>query len=203
MLKQFFMAMIVMLMMAALPGVGAADDAADTISEQESTQEIEQQETYTKNEVTSEIEEFFSGTSEGLADIVEKIFKEQGRPTGFIKGNEGGGALVVGLRYGEGTMKLKSGGTRKVYWQGPSVGFDFGGNASKVFTLIYNMHDPEQIFQRFPGVDGSVYVVGGFSMNYQRSGDVTLAPIRTGVGLRLGANVGYLHYTREKKINPF
>jgi hypothetical protein len=162
-----------------------------------------EEQTYSREEIRSEVEGFFEGATEGLAEIVEKVFKEHGRPNGYIKGGEGGGAIVVGLRYGEGTLQLKSGATRKLFWQGPSVGLDWGGNASKVFTLVYGLEDPDEIYQRFPGVDGSAYLVGGFSLNYQRSGQVVLAPIRTGVGLRLGANVGYLHYTRKKHINPF
>jgi hypothetical protein len=162
-----------------------------------------EEQTYTKEEIRSEVEGFFESTTEGLAEIVEKIFREHGRPTGFIKGGEGGGAIVVGLRYGEGTLQLKSGESRKLYWQGPSVGFDWGGNASKVFTLVYHLKNADDIYQRFPGVDGSAYLIGGFSVNYQRSGDVVLAPIRTGVGLRLGASIGYLHYTQKKHINPF
>ena len=98
---------------------------------------------------------------------------------------------------------MKEGKRRKVFWQGPSVGFDFGGNVSKVFTLVYHLKSQEQIFQRFPGVDGSFYFVAGFGVNYQQSGDVILAPIRTGVGLRMGANVGYLHYTKKKSWIPF
>ncbi|MFW6323597.1 MAG: DUF1134 domain-containing protein [Desulfovibrionales bacterium] len=159
--------------------------------------------TYSRTEIQQEIEGFFETTTEGLADVIEKIFQEQGRPSGFIKGEEGGGAFVVGLRYGRGTLTLKNGSSRRVHWQGPSVGWDMGGNVSKVFTLVYNLTHPEVIYQRFPGVDGSVYVVGGFSMNYQQKGSIVLAPIRTGVGLRLGANVGYLHYTKKKRINPF
>ncbi len=159
--------------------------------------------TYSREEIAAEVEGFFAGTSKGLAEIVEKVFADQGRPVGFIKGEEAGGALVVGLRYGKGTLRLKSGGARTVYWQGPSFGWDIGGNVSKVFTLVYGMADIARIYQRFPGVDGSAYFVGGFGMNYQKSGPVILAPIRTGVGLRLGANIGYLHYTRSKKINPF
>ena len=163
----------------------------------------EEESTYSREEIAAEVEGFFEGTTKGLAEIIEKLFADQGRPTGFIKGEEAGGAFVVGLRYGKGTLNLKSGGSRTVYWQGRTLGWDVGGNASKVFTLVYGMRSLETIFQRFPGVDGSAYLIGGFSMNYQRSGSVTLAPIRTGVGLRLGANVGYLHYTRSKKINPF
>lgn len=159
--------------------------------------------TYSREEISNQVEGFFEGTTEGLADILNRIFAEQGRPTGFIKGNEAGGALVVGLRYGKGQLQLKGQEPVDVYWQGPSVGFDAGLHAAKVFTLVYNLTDPNLIFQRFPGVDGSVYVLGGFSMNYQKSNEILLAPIRTGVGLRLGANVGYLHYTRQEHINPF
>lgn len=159
--------------------------------------------TYSKEEISQQVEGFFAETSKGLAGVIEKIFAEQGRPTGFIKGEEAGGALVVGLRYGKGRLQLKGQDPVDVFWQGPSVGFDAGVNAAKVFTLVYRLTDPARIFQRFPGVDGSAYVVGGFSMNYQRSEEITLAPIRTGVGLRLGANVGYLHYTREERMNPF
>ena len=159
--------------------------------------------TYSETEIEKEVLGFFDSTSQGLADVVRKAFADYGRPVGFIKGSEGGAAFVVGLRYGEGYLKLKSGETRKVYWQGPSAGLDLGANVAKTFTLIYGMTSTRQIFQRFPGVDGSVYIIGGFSMNYQQSGDIVLAPIRTGVGLRLGANVGYLTYTPKKTINPF
>lgn len=161
-------------------------------------------ETYSKNEVKDAIDGFFEGTAKGLADLIEKAFEDNGRPVGYIKGGEGGGALFVGLRYGEGTLFLKrNAARRKVYWQGPSLGLDIGANVAKVFTLVYKMRNPDDIYQRFPGVDGSAYIVGGFSMNYQKSGDIVLAPIRTGAGLRLGANVGYLHYTKSKSINPF
>lgn len=159
--------------------------------------------TYSKEEISQQVEGFFAGTAKGLAEIVEKIFAEHDRPAGFIRGEEAGGALVVGLRYGKGHLQLKHQEPVNIFWQGPSVGFDVGLHASKSFTLVYNLTEPGKIFQRFPGVDGSVYVVGGFSMNYQKSEEIILVPIRTGVGLRLGANVGYLHYTREEQMNPF
>jgi hypothetical protein len=110
--------------------------------------------------------------------------------------------LTVGLRYGEGELTLKNGAHTKVYWAGPSIGFDAGANASKVFVLAYKLHDVEAIFRRFPGVDGSLYFVGGAGINYQRADGVTLAPIRLGVGLRAGASVGYMHYRKEKSLNP-
>jgi len=161
------------------------------------------QETFSQEETVAAAEKFFGGTTSGLAKAIEKAFSELGRPVGYIIGSEGSGAFVVGLRYGEGNLVYKGGGSTKVYWQGPSVGWDIGGNASKVFTLVYNLRWTKDLYQRFPGVDGSLYVVAGIGLNYQRAGDITLAPIRTGVGLRAGANIGYLAYTREKRLNPF
>lgn len=159
--------------------------------------------TYSRKEVDDQVMGFFEGGARGLADLISRAFDKYGEPTGFIKGNEGSGALVVGLRYGEGWLYLKNGKKAYVYWQSPSVGFDLGVNASKVFCLVYGMTDPEQIYQRFPSVEGSAYVVGGFGMNYQHSGPIVLGPIRFGVGLRLGANVGYMDFTRDRTINPF
>lgn len=159
-------------------------------------------ETYSSEEIMREASRFFGETSEALAKAVERTFSDYGRPTAYIYGSEGGAAIVVGLRYGEGRLQYKGGGSTPVYWQGPSIGWDFGGNAAKVFTLIYNLEETYQLFQRFPAVDGSLYVIAGFSVNYQRSGNVVLAPIRTGVGLRAGASLGYIHYTRERSLIP-
>jgi len=159
--------------------------------------------TYSRKEVDEQVMGFFEGGARGLADLISRAFERYGEPAGFIKGNEGAGALVVGLRYGEGWLYLKNGKKAYVYWQSPSVGFDLGVNASKVFCLVYNMTDPSQIYQRFPSIDGSAYVVGGFGMNYQQAGNVVLAPIRFGVGLRLGVNAGYMGFTKERTINPF
>lgn len=147
--------------------------------------------------------DFFGSTAEGLARVIEKAFKEQGRPNAYIKGEEASAALTVGLRYGDGQVTMKSGASGPVFWAGPSIGFDAGANASKVFTLIYKLPNLAAIYQRFPGVDGSLYYIGGAGINYQRLKGITLAPIRLGVGLRAGASVGYLHYRREKSINPF
>ena len=135
--------------------------------------------------------------------MIEKAFKEQGRPNAYIKGEEASAAITIGLRYGSGDLLMRGGGGGKVYWAGPSIGFDMGANASKVFTLIYKLRKPADIYQRFPGVDGSLYYVGGAGINYQRAKGIVLAPIRLGVGLRAGASVGYLHYRREKSLNPF
>ncbi len=158
---------------------------------------------YSRDEVFQTASDFFGGTTEGLAKAIEKVFDEQGRPNAYIEGEEISGAIGIGVRYGEGVLHRKAGGPRKVYWQGPSIGFDLGGDASKVFVLIYDLKRTTDIFQRFPAVDGSFYFIAGIGVNYQRSGDIVLAPIRTGVGLRTGANVGYVHYTKEKSWNPF
>ena len=130
------------------------------------------------------------------------MFKERGRPAGYITGEEGGGAFTVGARYGKGTLWMKNGETKQVYWQGPTIGFDIGAEASKVFTLVYNLNDADYIYQRFPGVDGSAFLIAGMAINYQRANGVTLAPVRTGVGVRLGANIGYTSYTRNRSLIP-
>jgi hypothetical protein len=159
--------------------------------------------TYSQDEIVTAVSGFFGSTAQAAGAAVERIFQDNGRPTGYIAGEEVSGAVTVGLRYGEGTLFLKSGGTRRVFWQGPTVGFDLGGNASKVFTLAYNLTDAEQIFRRFPGVEGSAYLIGGIGVNYQRADEITLAPMRAGVGLRAGANVGYLAYSRRRRYVPF
>ncbi len=159
--------------------------------------------TYDQKTVLGEAEEFFGAGAEGLAEAIEKVFSEKGQPVGYIKGREAAGAIVLGLRYGDGDLVLKNGYSRQVHWQGPSVGFDWGANASKVFVLVYDLPSVESIFQRFPGVDGSLYIVGGVGMNYVQWDSIVLAPIRLGVGLRAGANVGYMKVTPEKTWNPF
>ncbi|MEQ8666585.1 MAG: DUF1134 domain-containing protein [Rhodospirillales bacterium] len=183
--SRFFAVLTAALLLAASPAV-AADD-----------------ETFTKDEILSKTRGFFGDTTEGLAEAVEKAFADNGRPNAYIIGEEASGAIGVGLRYGEGILTLKSGEKSEIYWQGPSIGFDFGGNASKVFTLIYNLQSVDHIFQRIPGVDGSAYFVAGVGMNYQQSANLILAPIRTGIGLRGGVNIGYLHYSREHSWIPF
>jgi len=158
--------------------------------------------TFNADEIIADAGTFFGSTSKDLATLIEKVFREKGQPVAYITGQEASGAVAVGLRYGEGTLKFHDGSTEKVYWQGPSVGWDIGGNASKVFTLVYNMDNGKQIYRRFPGVDGSLYFLAGFGMNYQQADKIVLAPIRTGVGFRAGASIGYLHYSEEKKWLP-
>ncbi len=146
--------------------------------------------------------DFFGVTAENAGALVEKIFRENGRPTAYIAGIEGSGAFFFGLRYGKGLMYMKDRPTMPVFWQGPTGGFDIGGNASRVFTLCYDLEYPDAIFRRFPGVEGSAYLVGGLGVNYQRADGITLAPVRAGVGLRLGASVGYLAYSRQRNVVP-
>jgi hypothetical protein len=161
------------------------------------------EDTYDQDSVLKEAVDFFGNTTEGLAKVIEKAFKDQGRPNAYVKGEEAAGAITVGLRYGDGTLTMKGGGSERVYWSGPSIGFDVGGNASKVFVLVYHLSHLGDIYQRFPGVDGSLYYIGGAGINYQQRDRMVLAPIRLGVGLRAGASVGYVHYRREKSFNPF
>lgn len=161
------------------------------------------EQTYSQDEIVEAVSGFFGMTAAAVGGVVEKVFSDNGRPTGYIKGEEGSGAVVVGLRYGQGVLQQKAGDTRDVFWQGPSVGWDFGGNASKCFTLVYHLINPDAIYQRFPGVEGTAYFIGGIGVNYQQAGDIRLAPMRAGVGLRAGANVGYLAYTRQRNILPF
>ena len=191
-------------LLAALALVPATSALADTPPDQPASgaKASESKKEFSSAEVLKKATDFFGNTTEGLAKAIEKLFAEQGRPNAIISGEEGGGAVVVGLRYGHGTLETASGIKREIYWQGPSVGFDVGANAAKNFTLVYHLDNVDQIYQRFPGVDGSLYFIAGLSVNYQRSGNITLAPIRTGVGWRQGASIGYLHYTKEKSYNP-
>ena len=157
---------------------------------------------YTANEVTQAGADFFGITTEAMAKAVQHIFGDLGQPDAYIKGNEGGGAFVVGFRYGSGWLIRKGMEPKKVYWKGPSVGFDVGGNGSKVFTLVYNLKEERRLYQRFPGVEGQVYFVAGIGVNYLRSGGVTLAPMRTGVGLRTGVNAHYQVYSDRRDWFP-
>ena len=156
-----------------------------------------------QNEVVQAVSTHLGVTSESAASVVERLFREQGRPDAYITGEEGGGAVVAGLFWGKGTLWMKDGTSMPIYWQGPTVGFDGGIDASKVFTLVYDLDDPNYIFQRFPKAEGSAFLIAGMGVNYQRANGITLAPIRTGVGVRLGANVGYSSYSRKRQILPF
>ena len=158
---------------------------------------------YTPGELVQAGSDFLGVAAESVGGVIERAFRDNGQPTAYIAGEEGSGAAGVGLRYGRGLLYMKGRPTMEVFWQGPSVGWDVGGNASRVFTLCYDLQYPDAIFRRFPGVDGSAYFVGGVGANYQRADGITLAPIRAGLGLRLGANIGYLAYSRKRNIIPF
>ena len=159
--------------------------------------------TFSLEEIKNAGHRFFGQVSMDFAGVVEYAFQRAGRPNGYILGEEAGGAFVAGLRYGEGTLFTKDAGSYKVFWQGPSVGYDFGAEGSKTMVLVYNLQSPGEIFTTYPGIDGSAYFIGGVGITFLRRDQVTLAPIRSGVGLRLGANIGYLKYTREPTWNPF
>ena len=159
--------------------------------------------TYHQEDVISAAEGVFGKGAEGLAKMIESILKDQGEPNAYIAGREAGGAIGLGLRYGSGTLFHKVEGNQPIYWTGPSLGFDLGGNGAKTFMLVYNLYDANDIFKRFPGGEGAVYVIGGFNASYQRRGDIVVIPIRLGVGWRLGANVGYLKFSRKSQILPF
>lgn len=176
---------------------------APTVSANPSYPAGPEAQTYSRDEIVNQVSDFMGVTAESAGAVVEKIFAQNGRPTGYIAGEEGSGSFIVGARYGRGLLYMKDRPPLEVFWQGPSAGFDWGGNASRVFTLCYDLQVAEAIYQRFPGVEGSAYFIGGLGVNYQRAGGITLAPIRAGVGLRLGANVGYLAYTRQRNILPF
>lgn len=159
--------------------------------------------TYDADELARGVSDFLGVTAEAAGTTIERIFRDNGRPTAYVAGEEGSGALGLGLRYGVGNLFMKERPSQRVYWQGPSIGWDSGGNASRVFTLCYNLQYPDAIYRRFPGVEGTAYFIGGLGVNYQKADSITLAPIRAGVGLRLGANIGYLSYSRKRHINPF
>ena len=153
--------------------------------------------------VLAAAEGVFGRGARGLANLIEDVMRDQGEPIAYITGQEAGGAFILGLRYGSGTMHHQIEGQRRVYWTGPSVGFDVGGNADKVFILVYNLHDSQRLFRRFPQAEGNVHFVGGFAAQYLRRGDVVLIPIRLGVGWRLGANAGYMRFSERSRWLPF
>jgi hypothetical protein len=159
--------------------------------------------TYESDELVTAGHRFFGNVSRGLASVIERAVSQWGLPNGYVLGEEGSGAFVAGLRYGEGTLYTKNAGDLRVYWQGPSVGFDWGGDGARTMTLVYNLPATSAIYQRFVGIDGSAYIIGGFGMTALTANNIVLVPIRSGLGLRLGANVGYLKYTPRATWNPF
>lgn len=146
---------------------------------------------------------FFGTISTELGSVIEYAFSSAGRPDGYVLGTEGGGAFLAGLRYGSGTLYLRSGGSGQVYWHGPSAGLDFGASGSRTMFLIYRLREPQQLLRTFTGVDGSAYFIGGVGITFLKGGPVMMAPIRTGLGFRLGANIGYIRFTPRPTWNPF
>lgn len=159
--------------------------------------------TFTADEIVGQGHKFFGSVSRGLAQVVEKAFSQWGQPNGYVLGQEGSGAFIVGLRYGDGTLYTKNAGDRRVFWEGPSIGFDTGGEGARTMMLVYKLPATDAIYQRFAGVDGSAYFIGGFGMTALTADNIILVPIRSGVGLRLGANIGYLKFTPKATWNPF
>jgi hypothetical protein len=158
---------------------------------------------YSSNELIDAGHRFFGGISRGLAMVVEKAVSQWGQPNGYVLGEEAGGAFVGGLRYGDGTLYTKNAGDLRVFWQGPSVGFDAGADGARTMMLVYNLPRTEAIFDRFGGINGSAYFIGGFGMTALTANNIVLVPIRSGVGFRLGANLGYLKFTERPTWNPF
>ena len=184
-LPRFIFLAVAIAMVALQPGTVRADDR------------------YGAQEIVDAGHRFFGSTTGGLATLVEKIFASYGLPNGYVLGEEGSGAIVGGLTYGEGTLFTKNAGDHKVFWQGPSIGWDFGGQGSRTMMLVYNMNRVDELYHRFLGVSGSAYVVAGAGFHVLKNNDVLLVPIKTGLGARLGLNVGYLKLTQQPTWNPF
>jgi hypothetical protein len=163
----------------------------------------ERKKTFGPDEIVSEGHRFFGTVSRGLAQVVQAAFSKFGEPNGYILGQEGSGAFVVGLRYGDGKLYTRNAGDRRVFWEGPSIGFDTGGEGARTMMLVYSLPATDAIYQRFAGVDGSAYFIGGFGMTALTANNIVVVPIRSGVGLRLGANIGYLKFTPKPTWNPF
>ncbi|WP_417319365.1 DUF1134 domain-containing protein [Emcibacter sp.] len=191
------------MLLTACASSGQGDEPVDGSKYRQNQDGTNYANTYDEKSIMNAASDFLGGGSEALAKLIEKAFKDNGEPNGYIIGTEGSGALVVGLRYGDGTLSHKIEGDSRIYWKGPSIGLDVGGNASRVFALVYNLHDVQEIYQRFPAVEGSFYYIGGLGMNYQQRGDIIIAPIRVGVGLRAGVNMGYMHMTPDRDWIPF
>ena len=189
MLKRLALSLALIVGLASLP---APASAAGSVSD-----------TFSADEIVQTGGQFFGSVSQGLASLVEKAASQFGLPNGYILGQEASGALFIGGRYGEGTLYTRNQGEHPLFWQGPSLGFDVGGDGSKVMMLVYNLSSTNDVFNRYPGVDGSAYAVGGLGMTVMKLGKVVIVPIRSGVGIRAGINVGYLKFTDQPTWNPF
>ena len=191
MLKRIGLGLVLLLTLGLTP-LAAQAQAGGSVSD-----------TFAGEEIVETGGEFFGSVSQGLASLVERATSQFGLPNAYILGQEAGGAFFAGARYGEGTMYTRNQGEHAIFWQGPTVGLDFGGDGSKVMMLVYNLSSVQEAYGRYPGVDGSAYVIGGLGMTVIKYGDVVMVPIRSGVGLRAGLNVGYLKFTDQPTWNPF
>lgn len=164
---------------------------------------LDESQTFSVEEISAVGKGFFGSISVGLANVINYTFQRAGRPNGYVLGREGGGAFLAGIRFGKGEMVTKAYGSRPIYWRGPTIGYDVGATGSRTMILVYNLKGSKGIFRRFTGVDGSAYLVGGIGVTFLTDGNVVLAPIRSGLGLRLGANIGYLKFRGRPSWNPF
>ena len=192
MLKRIALGVALLLTLGLAPFAAQAQSGGGSVSD-----------TFAGEEIVETGGEFFGSVSQGLASLVERATSQFGLPNAYILGQEAGGAFFAGARYGEGTMYTRNQGEHAIFWQGPTVGIDFGGDGSKVMMLVYNLSSVQEAYERYPGVDGSAYVIGGLGMTVMKMKDVVIVPIRSGVGLRAGLNVGYLKFTDQPTWNPF
>ena len=193
------LAVVAISFLASIPGTALAQPAPPP----QPAPLPDQQEGFTPSELVNAGQKFFGTISQGLATVIEKAVSQWGLPNGYVLGEEAGAAFFAGLRYGEGFLYTKNAGDLKVFWQGPSLGYDFGGDGARTMMLVYNLPTVNAIYQRFGGLSGSAYFVGGFGMTALTANDVVVVPIRSGLGLRLGANLGYLKFTPQPTWNPF
>jgi hypothetical protein len=189
--------------LAAALVIGLAAPLSPARAQAPNVARSENPETFTPQELVDSGHSFFGNVSRGLALTLQEAVKRWGEPNGYILGQEASGAFVGGLRYGEGTLYTRNRGQQRIFWQGPSVGFDFGGEGARTMMLVYNMPSADALYRRFVGLDGSAYFIGGFGMSAAAADEIVVVPIRSGVGARLGVNLGYLKFTPEPTWNPF
>ena len=185
------------------PAASPADYSAAQPVDAENGVQNQANSTYGRDDLIGAAEGVFGKGAEGLARMIEDILEDQGEPTGYIVGREGGGAFIFGVRYGSGTLFHAVEGNKQVYWTGPSIGFDAGANAGNTFVLVYNLDDTEDLYRRYPAGEGQAYLIGGLNASYMRRGNTVLIPIRVGAGLRLGVNAGYMRFSRKQRWLPF
>ncbi|GGA57613.1 DUF1134 domain-containing protein [Pelagibacterium lentulum] len=191
MVNRLFMAVVLAVSLMVAPGAANAQQGGSL------------SDTYSSDEILNAGHQFFGSVAQGLASLIERSFAEYGQPNGYILGQEGSGALFAGARFGEGVLHTRNAGSHNVFWQGPSLGLNFGGDGSRVMMLVYNLPSVDTLYDRYPGVDGSIYAVGGLGMTALRRNDIYIVPISSGVGIRAGVSVGYLKFTQEPTWNPF